>query len=32
MGRDEKGDEIGMKGFPTPEGDKQKKDQVQKAL
>ena len=30
--RNEKGDEMGMKGFPTPEGDEEKKDQAQKAL
>jgi hypothetical protein len=30
--RNDKGDEIGMKGFPTPEGDEEKKDQAQKAL
>jgi hypothetical protein len=30
--RNDKGDEIGMKGFPTPVGDEEKKDQAQKAL
>ena len=27
-----KGDEIGMKGSPTPEGNEEKKDKTQKAL
>ena len=30
--RDDKADDIGMKEFPTPEGDEEKKDQAQKAL
>lgn len=30
--RNDKGDEIGMKGFPTPVDDEEKKDQAQKAL
>jgi len=30
--RNEKGDEIGMKGFPTPNGDEVKKKEAQKAL
>jgi len=29
---DDKGYEIGMKGFSVPEGDEEKKDQAQKAL
>ncbi|KIM41370.1 hypothetical protein M413DRAFT_18928 [Hebeloma cylindrosporum] len=30
--RNEKGDDIAMKGFPTPAGDEAKKEQAQKAL
>jgi len=30
--RNDKGYEIGMKGFSMPEGDEEKKDQAQKAL
>jgi len=30
--RNKKGDKIGMKGFPTPEGEEEKEDQAQKAL
>lgn len=31
-GRNDKGNEIGMKGFLTSEGDEEKKDQAQNAL
>ena len=30
--RNSKGDEIVMKGFPTPDGDAVKKEEAQKAL
>jgi len=30
--RNDKGDEIGMEGFPIPVGDEEKKDRAQKAL
>jgi len=30
--RNEKGDDVGMKGFPTPDGDEVKKEEAQKVL